>query len=223
MRYTQSRAQSQTDRAQIGTNGVIHSITAVLMPPLDILEYLDLNPTQFSTFDLALERSGLHRRFTEVKNKPVGGTWFVPSNSAWRNLDQAVISFLFSPQGRPYLRLTLEYHIVPYWTLFSDGIYPLQEDGEEGLFSTASPGGRIQIKLPTLRPDYTMLIDLSGNGRSSEIRINTYDVVCQPDIFANDAVLHIVDNVLFPPHKLRLPDRGSITVQDIKDIWAEYV
>lgn len=221
MQHNAGSTAAQTDSAQFGTNGVIHGIDAVLMPPSDVLEYLDLNPTQFSTFDLAMDRTNLRKSLADVK-KTIGGTWFVPTNGAWLNLGQDVVNFLFSPDGHPFLRRILEYHIVPYWTMFSNGIYPLQEDGEEGIFGTV-PDGRIQIELPTLHPNHTMLVDLASYGCFSEIRINTYDVVAQPDIFANDAVLHVVDNVLFPPNKLKLPRQKLMAVEDIKEIWAEYV
>jgi len=208
-------------------NGVIHIIDGVLTLPSPVFELLDSHPTVFSTFNLALDRTRLHHDLSQDQSV-VGGTWFVPSNDAWLELGPSMTAFLFSPDGLIYLRALLDYHIAPYWTLFSNGIYPLVGGNDETIASH-QPDERIQVELPTLRGNHTLIIDLASRDRRSEIRINTYDTVSTSDIFTANAVLHIIDSILAPPNKLKLPSPKSLdarlprSVDELKERLAEYI
>ena len=75
-----------------------------------------------------------------------------------------------------------------------------------------------------------MTIDLASRDRQPEIRIriNTYDTVSTPNIFAANAVLHIIDSILVP-NKLKLPSPKSLdtrltrSVEELKERLAEYI
>jgi uncharacterized surface protein with fasciclin (FAS1) repeats len=116
-----------------GTNGVIHAIDHILIPPPHSEDIVKYAPQAFSTFLLALLR-------TEFRvGEHQGITLFAPPNFAWAKLGARVNAFLFSDYGTKYLKAILQYHVVANQTLFSDAYYGPKDDSKssdipKGLF-----------------------------------------------------------------------------------------
>jgi uncharacterized surface protein with fasciclin (FAS1) repeats len=82
-----------------------------------------LFPGTFSTLSLGLERTGLAPLLNSTAHPHAGGTFFTPTNTAFRLLGPRINAFLFSPFGKKYLKALLEYHIIPEYTVYSTALY----------------------------------------------------------------------------------------------------
>lgn len=132
----------QFDRLQFGTNGVIHGVEELLIPPPNAVDIISLLPGEFSTLELALTKTGLIETLNDTSTH-VGGTLFAPSNFAFQLLGPRVNAFLFSSYGLKYLKALLLYHVVPDHTLYSDAYYTKAKT--EG--STRIPKGIFHVSL----------------------------------------------------------------------------
>jgi uncharacterized surface protein with fasciclin (FAS1) repeats len=190
---------------QFGSNGVIHGVDSIILPPPPALTILSLLPGEFSTLQLGLEKTGL---FEAIKESPhSGGTLFAPSNFAFKKLGPRVNAFLFSKYGEKYLKALLKYHVVANQTLYSDAFYKAksveseragchggEEVGEEDI-----PKGFFHVDLPTLLGEKSLSIDVARYGRFITIKINGFSSVAVQDGVARDGVIHVVSSVLIPP------------------------
>lgn len=123
-----------------GTNGVIHGVDSLLVPPPKVADVIQLLPGEFSTLELGLEKTGLFKAINDTSNH-VGGTVFAPSNFAFQKLGPKITAFLFSKYGQKYLKKLLEYHVVPNQTLYSDAYYKASDSSE----STSIPKGVFHV------------------------------------------------------------------------------
>ncbi|KAI9773250.1 MAG: hypothetical protein M1835_006170 [Candelina submexicana] len=179
-----------------GTNGVIHGVDSILIPPPKTLEIIDLLPTEFSTLELGLGKTGLYE--TLNKTAHIGGTFFAPSNFAFLKLGPKINAFLFSKYGQKYLKALLQYHVVANQTLYSDAYYKGETDAEvEDI-----PKGFFHVDLPTLLEDRSLSIDIARYGRLISIKINGFARVSIEDGIAKDGVIQVVSSVLIPPKKV---------------------
>ena len=118
-----------------GTNGVIHGVDSILVPPPKAADVIQFLPGEFSTLELGLLKTGLFKALNDTSTH-VGGTLFAPSNSAFEKLGPRINAFLFSKYGEKYLKALLKYHIVPNKTLYSDAFYKSESNKdvkEEGI------------------------------------------------------------------------------------------
>ena len=204
-----------------GTNGVIHGIDSLLIPPPNAIEIVDLFPGAFSTLELGLQKTGLLDKLNTTDH--AGGTFFAPNNDAFAKLGPKANAFLFSKYGLKYLKALLEYHVVPDNTLYSDAFY--KADGSEELLNV--PKGIAHVDLPTLLEDRSLSIDVARYGGLIEIKINGFNRVAVQDVVAEDAVIHVLTNVIIPPKKLggdEVSWRGEeLSVEDLKERLEPYV
>ena len=107
---------------QFGTNGVIHGVDSLLIPPPKVASIIQFLPGEFSTLELGLTKTGLLPAIADTSNH-IGGTVFAPSNFAFQKLGPKINGFLFSKYGQKYLKALLEYHVVANQTLYSDAYY----------------------------------------------------------------------------------------------------
>lgn len=178
---------------QFGTNGVIHGVDSLLLPPPPALKIVELVPGEFSTLELALVKTGLADAIADAPHS--GGTLFAPSNWAFKKLGPRINGFLFSKYGEKYLKALLKYHVVANQTLYSDAFYKEKSLVEqEGI-----PKGYFHVDLPTLLDDKSLSIDVARYGGLISIKINGFSSVAVQDGIAKDGVIHVVSSVLIPP------------------------
>ncbi|MCJ1476094.1 hypothetical protein MMC13_004759 [Lambiella insularis] len=181
-----------------GSNGVIHGVDSLILPPPKVATIISLLPGEFSTLELALIKTGLDVAINDTSTH-TGGTLFAPSNFAFRKLGPKINGFLFSKFGEKYLKALLKYHVVTNETLYSDWYEKAESEGNgKGKF----PKGFFHIDLPTLLDDRSLSIDVARYGRLIDMKINGYTSVAIQDGVAKDGVIHVVPNVLIPPKKI---------------------
>ncbi|KAJ9635412.1 hypothetical protein H2201_005762 [Coniosporium apollinis] len=180
-----------------GTNGVIHGLDDIIIPPPKTLEIIDLFPTEFSTLELGLGKTGLLDTLNTTAH--AGGTFFAPSNFAFRKLGPKINAFLFSKYGLKYLKGLLEYHVVVNQTLYSDAFY--KGTGEESM-DHHDGNGYFHVDLPTLLDDRSLSVDVARYGPFISIKVNGFSRVTVQDGVAKDGVIQVVSDVLIPPKKL---------------------
>lgn len=179
-----------------GTNGVIHGIDSILVPPPSVATIIDLLPGEFSTLELGLGKTGLYEKLNGTNYPHEGGTFFAPSNFAFKKLGPKINAFLFSKFGLKYLKALLEYHIVVNQTLYSDAFYDAASDSEKAVEAGRPP--YFHFDLPTVlgKP---LAVDVARYGPFVSIRINGFSRVTVHDGIANDGVIQVVSDVLIPP------------------------
>ena len=183
-----------------GTNGVIHGLDSILLPPPKSMDIISLLPGEFSTFELGLVKTGLLDALNDT-SEHVGGTLFAPSNFAFQLLGPRINGFLFSKYGEKYLKALLKYHVVANYTLYSDAFYKASSSQEIDARDCHAgvPKGVYHVDLPTLLDDKSLSIDVARYGRFITIKINGFTRVAIIDGIAADGVIHVVPNVLIPP------------------------
>ncbi|KIX09475.1 uncharacterized protein Z518_00555 [Rhinocladiella mackenziei CBS 650.93] len=179
-----------------GTNGVIHGIDSILLPPPKVVDILSVLPGEFSTLDFALEKTGLYPLFNDTSSHE-GGTFFAPSNFAFQRLGPRINAFLFSKFGQKFLKALLLYHTVDNITLYSDAIYKV--DAESAPPHHKFPKGLIHVDLPTGLEGESLSVDIARYGRLVTMKINGFSKVSVLDGIAADGVVHVVPNILIPP------------------------
>ncbi|KAJ9603266.1 hypothetical protein H2200_012044 [Cladophialophora chaetospira] len=179
------------------TNGVIHGLDSLLLPPPKVVDILSALPGEFSTLDLALEKTGLYPAFNDTSSHQ-GGTLFAPSNFAFQRLGPRINAFLFSRYGLKYLKALILYHAADNITLYSDAIYKAESQAKSGP-PHGVPKGFIHVDLPTGLEGKSLSIDIARYGRLITIKINGFTRVAVSDGIAADGVLHVLSNVLIPP------------------------
>ncbi|EOD52303.1 putative fasciclin domain family protein [Neofusicoccum parvum UCRNP2] len=200
-----------------GTNGVIHGIDTILIPPPKAVDIISLLPGEFSTLTLGLDKTGLLDALNTTNR--AGGTFFAPSNWAFKKLGPRINAFLFSSYGEKYLTALLKYHVVPEQTLYSDAFYRPSKDDEERSSS-------FHVDLATLLDDKALSIDVGSFGPFTQIKINGFTTVAVQNGIAKDGVIQIVSSVLIPPKTAEAQDfwRGEpMSVEEFKERLAPFV
>ncbi|ERF74728.1 hypothetical protein EPUS_04897 [Endocarpon pusillum Z07020] len=197
-----------------GTNGVIHGLGSILLPPPITTDIISFLPSEFSTLELGLLKTGL----IDHLNKPsthVGGTLFAPSNFAFQRLGPRINAFLFSKYGEKYLAALLKYHVVSNYTLYSDAFYKHSslQDVDDMDCDHRIPKGVFHVDLPTLLDDKSLSIDVARYARFITIKINGFNRVAIPDGIAADGVIHVVPTVLIPP---RTPGAQGVSAEGME-------
>jgi len=186
----------------IGSNGVIHGVDSLLLPPPPASKLIELFPAEFSTLQLGLEKTGLFEALEEAPH--TGGTLFAPSNFAFKKLGPKINAFLFSKYGQKYLKALLQYHIVANQTLYSDAFYKAKNEDKsvkvvDEVDMEGIPKGHFHVDLPTLLDDKSLSIDIARWGGFITIKINGFSSIAIQDGLAKDGVIHIVSSILIPP------------------------
>ncbi|KAL8835851.1 MAG: hypothetical protein Q9170_003145 [Blastenia crenularia] len=198
-----------------GTNGVIHGIDSLLVPPPNVADIITFLPGEFSTLELGLTKTGLLPVLNDTSNH-YGGTLFAPSNFAFQKLPAKITGFLFSSYGQKYLKALLQYHVVANQTLYSDAYYAAESVDEKGI-----PKGIFHIDLPTQLEDKSLAVDVARYGRLIEIKVNAFARVDIQDGIAADGVIQVVSDVLIPPKKIDRMEYhwqgDDLTVEDLKE------
>jgi uncharacterized surface protein with fasciclin (FAS1) repeats len=207
-----------------GTNGVIHGVDHVLVPPPQVATIIDLLPGEFSTLELALGKTDLFDKINSTDYPHKGGTFFAPSNFAFKKLGPRANAFLFSSYGVKYLKALLEYHIVVDQTLYSDAFYDQSGDDDD---EKTDDYRHFHVDLPTILKDKYLSVDSARYGPFVEIRINAFSRVTIHDGVASDGVIQVVSDVLIPPKtegaKQMYWTGDELSVEDLKERLAPFV
>ncbi|CAK7216643.1 hypothetical protein SCUCBS95973_002876 [Sporothrix curviconia] len=218
----------------LASNGVVHAVDTVVVPPTFVGRQLSLVPDHYSTLLLAMNVSG----FTAYMHGLTGlngSTVLAPSNKAFTLLGPEVNAFLFnSARGLKYLHALLRYATVPNATVYSDAFYgpaalaPLPTPPFAG--GGGAPGfvERLHYQLPTLLGDATVSVNVTSVPGYSVMLVNNKVRVAVQDGVAKNGVIQEVDRVVFPPPPATVPgspwvDPPVKTVADLVARLGPYV
>ena len=222
-------------------NGVIHVLSAVVLPPPSVMEVVQcLPPARFSTLQLALKKTRLSEKFDHAGR--MRSTFFAPSNEAFHKLGEGINTFLDSEEGESHLEALLQYHIAPTQTLFSNAFY----DGPDPYAEPPSPitsssyyftggdtphnhrliKGRRCFTLSSMLRGQDILVDIVRYGGLITMRVNDSATATTQDHMARNGVAHEIDTVLVPPSTPGETTMGSFEkfeVEDFKARMAHYL
>ncbi|KAJ3220392.1 hypothetical protein HDU67_000059 [Dinochytrium kinnereticum] len=165
-----------------GTNGYVHTVDRILLPPPHVGRTLYSRPQDFSVLVLALKRAELIDQLTSS----VAITIFAPVNRAFRKLGFRRLRYLFSDEGANELKQILAYHVS------TDLVY-------SGAIVQAG-----SATLPTLLDGETLQLQIrkeedEQGHKNTVIEINDQAHVVFNDILSSNAAVHGIDHVLTPP------------------------
>ena len=167
------------------SNGVIHVVDAVLLPPSDeamsgdaMSEKMDIVDTavadgRFTTLVAAVQAADL----VETLKSAGPFTVFAPTNDAFAALPAGTLDSLLLPENKQQLTDILLYHVVPGKVMAADVI---GLDGQSA--ETALAGKSISIKVD-----------------AGKVILNDNVNVIITDIETSNGVIHVIDAVLLPP------------------------
>lgn len=155
------------------SNGVIHLIDDVLLPPLDVVSIA--RASGFSLLATAIEAAGLEE---DLKGEGPF-TVFAPTDKAFEALGETLTGLLEDP---PALKNILLYHVVA-GKIDGGALESLTsvETLQEGTISVESESGWLSW--------------LWGD----TIKLNSDTTIIKTDIGAANGIIHIIDSVLIPP------------------------
>jgi uncharacterized surface protein with fasciclin (FAS1) repeats len=206
------------------TNGVIHGVDSILVPPPRIVSIIDLLPGEFSTLELALHKTDLFDKMNSTDYPHEGGTLFAPSNFAFQKLGPRANAFLFSKYGQKYLKALLEYHMVVNQTLYSDAFYDDEPKEDSAVEADRPP--YYHYDLPTVLGKH-IAVDVARYGPFVEIKVNAFSRVTVHDGVASDGVIQVVSNVLIPPKQVNgdavFWQGEELSVEELKERLEPFV
>ncbi len=164
----------------ICTNGIIHALDTVLIPPdadeTDIVDTAVANGN-FKTLVTALTAADLVPTF----KGPGPFTVFAPTDAAFAKLPPGTVENLLKPENKPILIQILKYHVVA-------GNFTAQ-----AIIDLKPP-----VRVETLA-GRSVLVTLEGN----QLRVNDALVII-PNVFCTNGIIHAIDTVLIPREYKRL-------------------
>lgn len=204
---------------QPASNGVIHAVDHILVPPPVVGLILTALPSRFSTLLLAYEKTNFVQ-FIHGQ-KLTGSTMFAPSNKAFKRLGPKINYFLFNTEeGHKYLLALLKYQIIPDITVYSDAVVDKRDS--KGAFHTTE-----HRELQTLLDGAPMGVDTAKFLGLIFIRVNGFIDVAVHDGVAKNGVIHLVDQLPLPPRKRNtkgLLDAGDdISLEELKERLDDYL
>lgn len=170
------------------TNGVMHIINRVLLPPgfrfpdKDVVQLAD-STASLSTFNALVALAGLRGDFTAEGPYTV----FAPTDSAFAALDRATLEALRQSENRDLLQRVLRYHVVS-----GRADSTLLRYGRD---IQTIEGGMISV---------TPWTELGWQGVAYQrfqppVTLNTDVQVSTEDALATNGIVHFVNKVLLPP------------------------
>lgn len=123
----------------------------------------------FETLVAAVQAAGLE----ETLRSEGPYTVFAPTDEAFAALPEGTVEKLLLPENQEVLAQILSYHVIP-------GAVP-SSDIESGAVSTVEGA------------DVNIAVDTDG------VMVNETATVIEPDVLADNGVIHVIDAVLLPP------------------------
>jgi transforming growth factor-beta-induced protein len=173
------------------TNGVIHVIDRVLLPPsmMDRGTIVDVasSDSDFTTLVSLLESADL----VDALNGAGPLTVFAPTNAAFEKLGAETLALL--AKDRDLLRVILIYHVLP---------------------------GNIPSRALSLGAVTTLDGRLATISSLDPLRINGVDII-KADIPASNGIIHVIDEVLIPPGTIAVIASLQDTFSTLADLLLE--
>lgn len=159
------------------SNGVIHVIDAVLLPPseeaaqgkMDIVDTA-INDGRFTTLVTAVQAADL----VDTLKGEGPFTVFAPTDEAFAALPEGTLDSLLLPENKQQLTDILLYHVVPGKVMSSDVVD-----------LTSAP--------TVLGKDATIKVE------DGKVFLNDKTQIIITDIETSNGVIHVIDSVLLPP------------------------
>jgi len=173
-------------------NGRIYAIDSVLCPPPKATEILDMVPTKFSIFNVAIRKTGLHHKLGKKKSI----TLFAPDNNAFQKLGPIALAKLFSEYGRDDLERIVRMHVG------TEIVYA------EKLKGAIEKRKEIKTILKGPRHQNTLLVEAVEKKGRDVLVVNGDTETELLDVPTGNGVIHVIDRVLLPPG-YKLPENYS--------------
>jgi transforming growth factor-beta-induced protein len=159
------------------SNGVIHVIDAVLLPPADEAMVMDIVETaiadgRFTTLVAAVSEAGL----VETLQSEGPFTVFAPTDEAFAQLPEGTLEILLQPENKQQLTDILLYHVVAGKVMAAEVV---GLDGQ--MVDTALEGKQLLVEV-----------------KDGSVFLNGEVMVIITDVKASNGVIHVIDAVLLP-------------------------
>ncbi len=153
------------------SNGVIHVIDSVLLPPADMLDIVDtaVADGRFTTLVAAVQAAGL----VDTLKGEGPFTVFAPTDEAFAKLPAGTIDTLLKPENIEQLKNILLYHVVSDRVMAADVVTLTSAD--------TVLGQPVTIKV-----------------QDGKVYLNDNVQVTITDVEASNGVIHVIDTVLLP-------------------------
>ena len=154
------------------SNGVIHVIDSVLLPPAKLVDIVDtaVADGRFTTLAAALTAADL----IETLKGEGPFTVFAPTDDAFAKLPEGTVATLLLPENLEQLKSILLYHVVSGKVMAADVVTLTSAD-------------------TVLGEPVTIKVDMG------KVYLNDTVEVIITDIEASNGVIHVIDAVLLPP------------------------
>jgi len=164
---------------QRGSNGIIHVIDKVLVPPEDIPN--EISKHNFTKFYHLLRAAKIQDELKGNSNSPL--TVFVPTDNAFHNTSQLLVDYLSLPNSTKDLVNVLRYHQ-------SSSLRYLNSFKHKESIAMRN-GNTVTVRFNS---NYSRLL----SGDSHRVSVNGIPIV-DPDVVTRNGVIHAIDGVLLPP------------------------
>jgi transforming growth factor-beta-induced protein len=158
----------------VTSNGVIHVIDTVLLPPAKLADIVDtaVADGRFTTLVAAVQAAGL----VDTLKGAGPFTVFAPTDEAFAKLPAGTVETLLKPENLETLKNVLLYHVVPGMVMAADVV---TLDGK--MADTAFAGKSIAISV-----------------KDGKVYLNENVQVIITDVMTTNGVIHVIDTVLLP-------------------------
>jgi len=158
----------------VTSNGVIHVIDTVLLPPAKLADIVDtaVADGRFTTLVAAVQAAGL----VDTLKGAGPFTVFAPTDEAFAKLPAGTVETLLKPENLETLKNTLLYHVVSGNVMAADVV---TLDGK--MADTAFAGNSIKISV-----------------KDGKVYLNENVQVIITDVMTTNGVIHVIDTVLLP-------------------------
>jgi len=161
----------------VTSNGVIHVIDAVLLPPAEVSDIVDtaVADGRFTTLVAAVTAAGL----VDTLKGEGPFTVFAPTDEAFAKLPAGTVENLLKPENLETLKNVLLYHVVAGNVMAADVVTL------DGKTADTVAGSAVNISV-----------------KDGNVFLNETVQVIITDIVTSNGVIHVIDAVLLPPAKL---------------------
>lgn len=150
------------------SNGIIHVIDSVILPPSKNLAETAIKDGHFKTLVAAAKAAGLVPALTG--NKPL--TVFAPTDEAFKKLPEGTVADLLKPENKDKLASVLKYHVVAGRKFASDVVS--------------------KKKIKTLQGSKARVTVSGGQAMIDGAKILKTDIRC------SNGLIHVIDSVILP-------------------------